>query len=67
MITPWFRYKYKGLDDKSIVKVVNFKEYRKKFRLNLFNGLFLNTESILRPRYYVLSKICYFVIKLVII
>ena len=40
------------------------KEYRKKFRLNLFNGLFLNTESILRPRYYVLSKICYFVAKM---
>jgi len=38
-------------------------EYRKKFRLNLFNGLFLNTESILRPKYYVISKICYFVAK----
>lgn len=39
-------------------------KYRKQFRLKLFNGLFLNTESILRPKFYVLSKICYFVSKI---
>lgn len=39
-------------------------DYRKRFHLKLFNGLFLNTESVLRPKFYVLSKICYFVSKI---
>ena len=37
------------------------KQYRKKFKLKIFSGLFLNTESILRPTNYVITKICKYV------
>lgn len=40
------------------------KKYRRKFNLRIFNGLFLNTESVLRPKFYVISKICSFVSKI---
>lgn len=39
-------------------------KYRSKHNLRLFNGLFLNTESILRPKFYVLSKVCFFASKI---
>lgn len=55
-ITPYAKAKLK-----SFLLIQN---YRKNFQLNLFNGLFLNTESILRPKYYVISKICNFVAKI---
>ena len=34
------------------------KKYRKKFNLELYNGIIFNTESFLRPNNYVMPKIC---------